>query len=493
MRKRASGILLHISSLPGDYGIGDFGKEAYNFIDFLVEAKQKYWQILPLGITGFGDSPYQSFSAFAGNPYFIDLDQLIELGYISKSKVKDFELGKDPTKVDYKLLYKNKIKILRIAYEAAKEKLWDDLELFYRNNYHCWLRDFSLFMSIKTKNNGIPWSDWDRHYKDSNSKEVIDFEKNNKNEIYFWIFTQFFFFNQWKKLKNYANQKGVQIIGDLPIYVSEDSADVWANPELFNLDEELCPITIAGVPPDECSATGQLWGNPVYDWDEVEKRDYLWWVQRVKNSFELYDALRIDHFRGFESYCEFDYGAKDARNETWVKGPGLKLFDKIKEELGELNIIAEDLGYITEEVEQLIEETGFPSMKVIQFAFDPEKDSVYLPHNYTNNSVVYTGTHDNPTVLGLIEEMPEEEFQCAKRYLKLTEEEGYNWGFIRGAWSSPAYLAIAPMQDFLGLDNRARMNTPSTSEGNWTWRMEKDSLTEELVKKIRELTNIYRR
>lgn len=494
MKTRSSGILMHISSLPGRYGIGDFGQGAYDFVDFLVRAKQRYWQILPLGITGYGDSPYQSFSAFAGNPYFIDLDELINLGYLGPKDIKGSGLNNNPDKVDYNLLYKNKMELLRRAYNEGKEDLYEDLNQFFCDNYN-WLREFVLFMSIKTKYKGASWQEWDMAYKDSKSDTVINFENDikNRNEIYFWTFTQYFFFKQWHRLRKYANKKGVYIIGDLPIYVAEDSADVWANTEIFNLDDKLCPITVAGAPPDDCSVTGQLWGNPVYNWDVVEKRDYRWWVQRVKIAFDHFDALRIDHFRGFESYCEIDYGAKEVTDWKWVKGPGIKLFDAIKEKLGDLNIIAEDLGFITQEVEQLIEETGFPSMKVLQFAFNHKEDSNYLPHNYNKNCVVYTGTHDNPTIMGFIRDMPAKDFEYARKYLKLNKEEGYNWGFIRGAWSSTAYLAIAPMQDILGLDDRARMNIPSTASGNWTWRMNRDDLTEELAEKIKEITNIYRR
>lgn len=492
MRKRASGILLHISSLPGEYGIGDFGKEAYRFVNFLARAGLTYWQILPLGMTGFGDSPYQSFSAFAGNPYFIDIDQLIHLGYLSRDYVNKFKLGREASKVDYRLLYENKMEILRTAYRASKDELWDDLEAFCQEN-HSWVKDFALFMSLKAKHQGISWRDWDWAYKDAGSEKIIEFERDNKDQVYFWVFTQYCFMKQWLRLKAYANKRGVYIIGDLPIYVAEDSADVWANPEIFKLDEDLCPITVAGVPPDQCCATGQLWGNPVYDWEAVEKRDYRWWVDRVRESFRLYDALRIDHFRGFESYCEIEYGAEEVTEWTWVKGPGIKLFNKIREKLGDLNIIAEDLGYITEEVDQLIEETGFPSMKVLQFAFNPDEDSNYLPHNYNKNCVVYTGTHDNATIVEFMEEMPGKDWEFAKSYLRLTREEGYNWGFIRGAWSSTAYLAIAPMQDFLGLGKEARMNLPSTTGNNWVWRMDKASLTRGLAEKIKELNIIYRR
>ncbi len=490
--KRSSGILMHISSLPSKYGIGDFGKEAYNFVDFLVKSKQQYWQILPLGVTGFGDSPYQCFSAFAGNPYFIDLDELIQRGYLKEEEVEKLDLGREPNRVDYGLLYQNKMKILRMAYNAAKEEIGEELRSFYKENYN-WLREFSLFMALKSKNGGGSWLKWKEPYKDFTSKAVIQFEKDNKEEIYFWVFTQYFFFVQWKRLKDYANNNGIEIIGDLPIYVSEDSSDVWGNPYLFNLDSSLFPITVSGCPPDGFSPTGQLWGNPIYNWKVMEEQGYNWWLKRIQFSFKLYDSLRIDHFRGFESYWEIPYGSENAVNGQWTKGPGMKLFNKIKEKLGELNIIAEDLGFLTDGVRKLIEETGFPGMKILQFAFDSREESDYLPHNYDKNSVVYTGTHDNSTVLGWFKYIPKEDFDYAVEYLKLSEEEGLNWGLIRGAWSSPAYLAIAPMQDFLGLGDEARMNIPSTLGGNWTWRMEKGSLTDELAMRIGELNRIYRR
>lgn len=490
--KRASGILMHISSLPSSYGIGDFGKEAYNFVDFLSKAKQKYWQILPLGVTGFGDSPYQCFSAFAGNPYFIDLDELIERGYLDKEEVKKYDLGKDPNTVDYGLLYLNKMTILRMAYEKAKKEIKEELEAFYNENYS-WLREFALFMAIKDSNGGDSWLKWEDEYKNYSSNAVIQFENNNKEEIFFWIFTQYFFFNQWQRLKEYANKNSVDIIGDLPIYVSEDSSDVWGNPYLFNLDRSFFPITVAGCPPDGFSPTGQLWGNPIYNWKAMEDLGYKWWIKRIKSSFELYDVLRIDHFRGFESYWEVPYGSENAVNGKWTKGPGMKLFRKIREELGELNIIAEDLGFITDEVIQLIEETGFPRMKMLQFAFDVNGDSDYLPHNYEKNSIVYTGSHDSSNVMGWIKYMPKEDLDYAIKYLHLKDDEGINWGFIRGAWASVANLAIAPIQDLLGLDDEARMNIPSTLGGNWCWRIDKSSLTDDLATKIAEINKIYRR
>lgn len=483
---------MHISSLPSDYGIGDFGKEAYYFVDFLVKAKQRYWQILPLGVTGFGDSPYQCFSAFAGNPYFIDFDELITLGFISKEEVERYNFSMDPKMVDYGLVYKNKMQVLRKAFKVAKVQLKEELEKFYQENNY-WLREFALFMSLKAKHGGISWQNWDEEYKNINSKETLAFEENNEDEIYFWVFTQYFFMKQWLRLKDYANKNNIYIIGDLPIYVSEDSSDTWASPHLFRLDNKFSPITVSGCPPDGFSAGGQLWGNPIYDWDVMEKEGYKWWIERIRFSFKLYDSLRIDHFRGFESYWEVKYGSLDAVHGQWTKGPGMKLFNKIKEELGDLSIIAEDLGFITDEVVKLMEDTGFPGMKMLQFAFNPNEDSDFLPHNYEKNSIVYTSSHDSSTVLGWIKQMPKDELDYAIKYLQLNEEEGYNWGFIRGAWSSVSNLAIAPIQDLLGLDDEGRMNTPSTVGGNWAWRVTKGSLTDELAEKIGELNTIYRR
>jgi len=490
MENRSSGILMHISSLPGAYGIGDFGKEAYEFVDFLVKSKQKNWQILPLGVTGYGDSPYQCFSAFAGNPYFIDLNEFIEKGYLNEEDIRNYPLEKDSEKIDYGLLYENKMSLLKIAYNNSKKVLKEKLKEFYIKNKD-WLREFSLFMAIKFDQDNKSWLDWDREYKIFNSKEVLSFEKDNQDEIYFWIFTQYFFTKQWKKLKDYTNNKGINIIGDLPIYVAEDSSDLWSNPELFNLDEKLYPITVAGVPPDSFSDLGQLWGNPIYDWEAIEKDEYKWWIKRIKHSFHQVDILRIDHFRGFESYWELDYGSKDAVNGKWVKGPGMKLFNKIKAELGDLNIIIEDLGYNTPEVKELVKGVGFPNMKVLQFSFNPNDESDYLPHNLNRNSVVYTGTHDNNTIKSWFDTMSKEEFEYVSKYLKLDCNEGFNWGIIRGAWASTSKLAIAPIQDFLNLGDKGRMNTPGITEDNWTWRIDKKKLREELAKRIRSLTELY--
>lgn len=492
MKKRVSGILMPISALPGNYGIGDFGKGAYDFVDFMEKSGQKNWQILPLGITGYGDSPYQSFSAYAGNPYFIDLREFIEKSYLTEDDIREIDLGKDNNWIDYEKLYFNKYPLLRKAFERAYEDIRGDLEDYYlRNNQ--WLREFVLFMAIKEQNQGKSWLLWDDKYKNYNSEEVNIFERENKKTIDFWVFTQYYFQKQWLKLKEYANSKDIKIIGDLPIYVSEDSSDVWAHPEYFKLDEDFVPITVAGVPPDYFTATGQLWGNPIYDWDVLDERGYDFWIKRVEHSFNIYDTLRIDHFRGFEAYWEVPYGSENAVNGRWVKGPGLKLFTAIKEALGDLDIIAEDLGFQTPEVVQLIEDTGFPGMKILQFAFDPNGDSDYLPHNHNRNSIVYTGTHDNKTVRDWYETAPEEELKFAVKYLKLDEDEGYSWGLIRGAWSSNAYLAIAQIQDFLDLGEEGRMNTPSTLGNNWTWRVDKNTINDDLSNRIKELTLLYRR
>lgn len=492
MKNRSSGILMHISSLPGPYGIGDFGKGAYDFVDFLDRAGIKNWQILPLGITGFGDSPYQNFSAFAGNPYFIDLNEFLEEGFLDREEIELFPLGDDPTRVDYGTLYKNKMELLRRANKRARRKLDKEVRDFYEEE-KSWLRDYALFMAIKNEFDGLSWLKWPAEYKNINSKEVQEFETSHEKEMFFHVFIQYFFFRQWKRLKNYANDKNIRIIGDIPIYVAEDSSDIWGNPQNFKVDESLVPITVAGCPPDAFSNTGQLWGNPIYNWSAMEDDGYRWWIKRIKASFELYDMVRIDHFRGFEAYWEIKNGSLNAVTGQWTKGPNYKLFERVREELGELNIIAEDLGFLTEEVYDLIAKTGYPGMKVLQFAFDAREESNYLPHTYDKNCVVYTGTHDNDTIMGWIRNVKPEDLNYAGKYLKLSFEEGLNWGFIRGAFSSVADLCIIPMQDFLGLGEEARMNTPSTLGNNWEWRMKEDAITNRLIEKISNLTRMYGR
>ncbi len=492
--KRGSGIIMHIASLPGKYGIGTFGKEAYEFSDFLNKAGQKYWQILPLGQTSYGDSPYQSFSAFAGNPYFIDFDILENDGLLNKEDYNRINFGDNSEVIDYGLLFTEKMKVLRIAYENFKNNGQDDLKTFEKSEEY-WLDDYSLFMAVKANFDLKSSQTWDDDIRLRKEETLNKYKQQLSNEIQYWKFLQYEFFKQWKNLKEYVNKLDIQIIGDIPIYVAEDSADLWSNPKIFLLDEKtLKPLKISGCPPDAFSATGQLWGNPIYNWEYLEKTGYRWWINRIAQSLKIYDVIRIDHFRGFESYWSIPYGNKTAEDGEWVKGPELKLFNAIKEELGEINIIAEDLGLLTEETIKFKENTGFPGMKVLAFAFGGDSKNVYLPHNYEINSVAYTGTHDNDTVRGWIETTGNEtEIKNSIEYLKLTPEEGYNWGFIRGTWSSVSRISIALMQDFLNLGNETRINLPSTMENNWSWRSKKGAFTDELSNKIYELTKIYGR
>jgi len=492
MIDRSSGILMHITSLPSPYGIGTFGKEAYEFVDFLRMAGQKYWQVLPLGPTGFGDSPYQSLSAFAGNPYFIDLDILCQEGLLDKKYLENVEFGLNAERVDFEKIFNNKMPILKLAFKMGRNKYKNDISKFKEENKY-WLEDYSLYMAIKKQFNLVSWHEWDEDIK-LRKKETVEYYKEKlKEEIEYWVFLQFLFFKQWSELKNYANKKGIKIIGDIPIYVAEDSADTWANSDIFLLDEKKRPIKVSGCPPDDFSPTGQLWGNPIFDWEALEKKGFNWWIKRMEASIKLYDVIRIDHFRGFESYWEIPYGEETAVNGRWVAGPGIKLFNAIKNALGDVNIIAEDLGYLTPNVIKFREDTGYPGMKVLQFAFDTREESDYLPHNYDKSCVVYTGTHDNDTVNGWLENGNKKDVEHAIKYLKLNKEEGFNWGFIRGAWSSVGNLAIAQMQDFLGLGSEARMNIPSTIGGNWQWRVRKECLSEDLSAKIYELTRLYGR
>lgn len=489
--ERSSGILMHISSLPSKYGIGTFGKEAFEFVDFLKKGGQKYWQILPLGQTSYGDSPYQSFSAFAGNPYFIDFDILEEEGILKKEDYANLDYGSDENRVDYAKLFVNRYKVLKIAFENSRKEDNEEFEKFkLENNF--WLEDYSSYMAVKNHFNLVSWQEWDEDIRLRKKSAIKHYKALLKDEIEYWSYIQYLFFKQWNKLKKYANDNGIEIIGDIPIYVAEDSADVWSNPQYFNLDEDLLPKTVAGVPPDPFTSTGQLWGNPIYDWDYLDKDGYSWWIDRMRESFKLYDVVRIDHFRGFESYYEVPYGNKTAEFGEWKKGPDIKLFKAIKESLGEINIIAEDLGYMTDEVIEMREATGFPGMRILQFAFG-DGDSHDLPHNYIENCVAYTGTHDNETIMGWYNSVGEKERKKAIKYLNLTYEEGIAKGMLRGIWSSKAYLAIATMQDLLSLGKEARMNIPSTLGGNWTWRVSKKDINDKLAEELYEMTELYGR
>jgi len=493
--KRGSGILMHITSLNGKDGIGTLGKEAFDFVDFLKESKQSYWQVLPMGTTSYGDSPYQSFSAFAGNPYLIDLDWFVKEGVLSSI---DYVEMKDGDRVNYELIYKYKLPILRKAFKKSNGKFDSEIEEFSKEQAY-WLEDYALFMALKGKNQGKSWLDWEDAGERLAKKERLEeLRKELKEEIDYYKFIQYVFYKQWNTLKAYANKNSIKIIGDIPIFVAVDSVDVWKNTELFLFDEEKKPKQVAGCPPDAFSATGQLWGNPHYDWAKMKENGYAWWIERMRTCEELFDILRIDHFRGFESYWVVPYGAPDASNGYWEKGPGMDLFNAIKEKLGDLPIIAEDLGFITPEVRQLLDDSGFPGMKVLQFAFDTRDDNSanYWPEKYTSNSVAYTGTHDNDTVRGWFELTGvREDVETAKSHFKIEDRKDYDisWLFIEEIWKSASNIVIAPMQDFLSLGNESRMNHPSTLAGNWQWKIGDSLLNRELSEKIAKLTKESKR
>lgn len=491
---RESGILLPVASLPSRYGIGAFSKSAYDFINQLKAAGQSYWQILPLGPTGYGDSPYQSFSAFSGNPYFIDLETLIEEGYLTKEECEAYDFGDNNRYIDYEKIYLSRFKVLKIAYERSKISGNKEFQKFTNDNAF-WLEDYALYMSVKNHFSGVSWNEWDEDIKRREPEAMERYKKEFAEEIIFYKFLQFIFIQQWSKLKAYANELGIKIIGDIPIYVAFDSSDSWAQPELFQFDENRQPVSVAGTPPDGFSATGQLWGNPLYDWEYHKKTSYAWWIQRVSYSFELYDVVRIDHFRGFDEYYSIPYGAPSAAYGSWKKGPGYDLFKELSNQLGDLNIIAEDLGFLTDSVLELLEKTGYPGMKILEFAFDSREAGDYLPHNYNKNCVVYTNTHDNETIVGWYRNLNAEDKKLAVDYMDIDtdREEDIHWKFIRLALSSVANLAVIPIQDYLGLDNDSRINTPSTLGGNWVWRLLENEISEELVEKIRKVTKIYRR
>lgn len=492
MFKRSSGILMHITSLPNELGIGTFGKEAYEFVDFLKAAGQKYWQLLPIGPTGYGDSPYQSLSTFAGNILLIDLEILVKKGLLSSEDFIGKDCGNNLDFVDFTKVNKTKIELLRKAFEKGKEAYRREVDTFVEEHRE-WLPDYALFMALKNTFDLKSWQEWPNKYRTRDLETLEKARTTYRDEIHFWEFVQYIFFKQWHELKVYANKNGIEMIGDVPIYVAEDSSDVWANPEYFLLDEKNRPVCVSGCPPDAFSATGQLWGNPIYDWDLMEQEGYIWWIKRIKATYELFDVVRIDHFRGFESYWSIPAGSPTAETGEWIKGPEMKLFNAIKASLGELKIIAEDLGFLTQEVEDFKNASGYPGMKVLEFAFDSKEESDYLPHNYDTNCFVYTGTHDNDTVMGWFNTSDEDDIKKAIEYLKLTKEEGYEWGFIRGAWSSVGVVAVAQMQDFLSLDEKYRMNIPSTIGNNWKWRMRPNQLTDKLTKRIYNMTKLYGR
>ncbi len=493
MMQRSAGILLPISSLPSKYGIGCFDKAAYAFVDFLKDAGQSYWQILPLGPTGYGDSPYQSFSTFAGNPYFISLDALCEEQLLTQKECEAAALP-DTDSIDYSGLYETRYALLKKAYSRMKNN--NAIPEFAASQP--WLRDYALFMALKDHFGGVSWDHWDEDIRLRKEDTLQQWSEKLAEEIGFYQFLQYQFFRQWNKLKAYANSNGIRIIGDIPIYVAFDSADVWANPELFQLDETGLPKAVAGCPPDGFAADGQLWGNPLYDWEYHKKTGFKWWIERLRQCFAMYDVVRIDHFRGFDEYYAIPYGDKTAKNGHWEQGPGMELFRAVETALGKRAVIAEDLGFMTDSVRQLVKDSGFPNMKVLQFAFDSRDTGSrndYLPHNYDENCVAYTGTHDNQTIAAWFQTITEEERSVAREYLcdAYTPEEKLHRVFISLIMRSRAKLCIIPMQDWLGLDDRSRLNVPSTVGTNWKWRLMPHELTKHLPEDICKTTQIYGR
>lgn len=491
---RASGILMPIASLPSPYGIGSFSKSAYDFIDQLKVAGQRFWQILPIGPTGYGDSPYQSFSTFAGNPYFIDLDALVEEGLLTSDECEEYDYGDNPRYIDYEKIYLSRFKILRKAFNRSNLSSNKNYINFKSDN-KSWLEDYSLYMAIKDYNKGLSWITWDEEIKSRSSKAIEAYKVKLKDDIEFYNYIQFLFATQWSKLKKYANDNGIKIIGDIPIYVAFDSADTWANPELFQLDEKQNPIAVSGCPPDAFSDDGQLWGNPLYKWNKHKETGFKWWIERIEYCFVLYDVVRIDHFKGFDEYYSIPYGERTARNGKWEKGPGEDLFVAIKGALGEQNIIAEDLGYITDTVRALLKSTGFPGMKVLEFGFNSWEDSDYLPHNYEANTVVYTGTHDNDTLVGWMENMSSEDRRFLLKYLNSNSKDNKKicWDIICLAQQSISDMCIIPIQDYLGLGSESRINVPSTVGLNWKWRLLPEEIDNELLKEIYNITKVYGR
>lgn len=494
---RAGGILLSITSLPSNHGIGCFSKSAYDFVDWLREAGQSYWQILPLGPTSYGDSPYQSFSTFAGNPYFISLEALIEEGVLTEEECGEADLGDNAESIDYEKMYRNRYPLLRKAYERSNISQNQDYQRFLEEN-RWWLDDYGLFMAVKDRFGGKPWTEWAEDIRLRYGYAMDYYRRELYFDIEFQQYMQFVFYRQWMALKAYANERGIRLIGDIPIYVAMDSADAWAHPELFQLDGDNVPVAVAGCPPDGFSATGQLWGNPLYRWDYHRQTGYEWWISRLAYCFRLYDVVRIDHFRGFDEYYSIPYGDQTAMNGHWEKGPGIDLFRHVERALGWKQVIAEDLGYVTDSVRQLVKESGFPGMKVLEFAFDSRDSGCandYLPHNYPENSVAYTGTHDNETIAGWFTSITKEERKLARDYLcdHYTPSHRLYKSFISLIMASRASLCIIPMQDYLGYDNSCRMNQPSTVGKNWKWRLQKEELSVELQKEIYEMTRRYGR
>ncbi len=482
-----------ITSLPSPYGIGTIGKEARRFADFLKASGQSIWQILPVGPTSYGDSPYQSFSTYAGNPYMIDLDTLVKDGLLTKKEIKQFNWGNNDEEIDYGAIYYSRFQVLRIAYENYKALDQKEFSSFKRKNSR-WLKDYALYMAVKQSFDNKAWTEWDDDaIRMRDPKAINRYTRKYRDEINFWKWIQFEFYRQWDAFRAYVNKKGIRILGDMPIYVAMDSADTWANPDIFWLDENRAPVCVAGCPPDYFSATGQLWGNPLYNWDYLKETGYRWWMDRIAAADRLFDITRIDHFRAFDTYYAIPYPADNAIGGAWMQGPGIDFFDTMRNTLGDINIVAEDLGELFDSVKELLKESGYPGMKVLEFAFADDDENDFLPHNYEPNCVVYTGTHDNDTILGWYAQAEGWEKEHCDRYLGLRYGDEVNWKFIEAAYKSVADTAIVQMQDILGLGTKARINIPSTLGGNWSWRIRKDALTEELSARLLALATRYAR
>ena len=491
---RKNGILLHISSLPSPYGIGTLGKEAYDFVDFLKRSGQSVWQVLPLCPTGYGDSPYASYSTFAGNPYFIDLDLLAKDGLLNEEDYKYIDWGEKADQVDFGKMYNNRYPVLARAVNRFLENPDAEYETFCKKNAH-WLDDYALFMALKDANEGKAWLDWDEEHRLYDAKKSVKWAQENKDRMDYYKVMQYLFFKQWDALRAYANENGVEILGDLPIYVALDSVDAWSHPELFLLDKDGRPSAVAGCPPDGFSADGQLWGNPLYDWDYHKKTGYDWWIRRIDHLTKVFDILRIDHFRGFDSFYAIPYGAKTAKKGEWLKGPGIDLFKVMEKKIGKRNIVAEDLGFLTDSVKEMLAESGFPGMKILEFAFDSRDDSgsEYLPYNYPKNSIAYAGTHDNETIQGWFHSISPEDKKYACDFMDAYNPDEYNWEMMRTVIASPSDTSILQAQDLLNLDSSARMNTPGKPSGNWTWRLTPGWLTDDIECALTWLTKLYGR
>lgn len=487
---RKSGILMHITSLPSPYGIGTLGKSAYEFLDFLKKSGQQSWQMLPLTPTGYGDSPYQSCSTFAGNPYLIDLDMLVKEKLLTKKDLTGIDWGTDETAVDFGKIYNNRFTVLRKAYNRFQGG--EEFDTFLREN-DSWLPDFALFMALKADHQSKPWFDWEDEYKFRNDEALGKAWNRLEDEVYFYCFQQFEFAKQWKNLKTKAESYGIELIGDVPIYVPLDSVEVWKNPELFRLDAALRPTAVAGCPPDGFSADGQLWGNPLYNWDAMKQTGFKWWIERMEAAGKLFDVVRLDHFRGFESFWAVPYGDATAKNGKWMPGPGMDFVNALKKELPHIDFIAEDLGFLTPEVLKLRDDSGYPGMKILAFAFDSKDENDYLPHTYIPNTVCYTGTHDNVTTKQWFDEATKKSAAFARTYMHITPDEGDVWGSIRVCQATVSERAMVQMQDYLELGAQGRMNTPGKASGNWAWRAKEGYLTKELAKKILAMTTLYGR